>query len=52
VAGSSGPLLVRVPPEGITGLSVTIGAIITLFVVMQLTARIDWRRPTESEAAA
>jgi len=28
--------------EGFTGLSVTIGSIITLFVVMQLTARIDW----------
>ena len=23
--------------------SITIGAIVTLFVVMQLTARIDWR---------
>lgn len=28
--------------EGYTGLTVTIGAILTLFVVMQLTARIDW----------
>ena len=28
--------------EGFTGLTVTIGAIVTLFVVMQLTARIDW----------
>jgi len=28
--------------EGFTGLSVTIGAIITLFIVMQLTARINW----------
>jgi inner membrane protein involved in colicin E2 resistance len=28
--------------EGFTGLTVTIGAIVTLFVIMQLTARIDW----------
>jgi len=28
--------------EGFTGLSVTIGAIITLFIVMQTTARINW----------
>jgi len=28
--------------EGVTGLTVTIGAIITLFVVMQTTARINW----------
>ncbi|MEW6364422.1 MAG: inner membrane CreD family protein [Acidobacteriota bacterium] len=28
--------------EGFTGLAVTVGAIVTLFVVMQLTARIDW----------
>jgi hypothetical protein len=38
--------------KGFTGLAITIGAIITLFAVMQLTARIDWRRPTEREAAA
>ena len=30
--------------EGFTGLAVTIGSIITLFVVMQSTARIDWAR--------
>ena len=30
--------------EGFTGLAVTIGSIITLFVVMQSTARIDWTR--------
>jgi hypothetical protein len=29
--------------DGFTGLAITIGAIVTLFVVMQLTARIDWR---------
>jgi hypothetical protein len=29
--------------EGFTGLAVTIGAIATLFVVMQLTARVSWK---------
>ncbi len=28
--------------EGFTGLTVTIGAIITLFVLMQMTGRVDW----------
>ena len=28
--------------EGYTGLTVTIGAIVTLFVLMQITARVDW----------
>ena len=28
--------------EGYTGLTVTIGAVLTLFVLMQLTARVDW----------
>jgi hypothetical protein len=28
--------------EGFTGLAVTIGAILTLFVVMQMTGRIRW----------
>lgn len=28
--------------EGFTGLAVTIGAIVSLFVVMQMTARVDW----------
>jgi Inner membrane protein CreD len=28
--------------EGYTGLTVTVGAIVTLFVLMQLTARVDW----------
>jgi inner membrane protein involved in colicin E2 resistance len=28
--------------QGFTGLTITIGAIITLFVVMQVTARVDW----------
>ena len=30
--------------EGFTGLSITIGAIVTLFVVMQMTARINWSK--------
>jgi hypothetical protein len=29
--------------KGFTGLAITIGAIVTLFVVMQMTARVDWR---------
>ncbi len=28
--------------EGFTGLAVTIGAIVTLFVVMQMTGKIRW----------
>jgi inner membrane protein involved in colicin E2 resistance len=28
--------------EGYTGLTVTIGAVVTLFVLMQATARVDW----------
>lgn len=28
--------------EGFTGLTVTVGAIVTLFVMMQATARVDW----------
>jgi hypothetical protein len=28
--------------EGYTGLTVTIGAVLTLFVLMQVTARVDW----------
>jgi inner membrane protein involved in colicin E2 resistance len=29
--------------EGFTGLAITIGAIVSLFVVMQMTARVNWR---------
>jgi len=28
--------------EGFTGLAITIGAILTLFIAMQTTARIQW----------
>ena len=34
--------------EGYTGLTVTIGAIVTLFVLMQMTARVDWSRGLNS----
>jgi hypothetical protein len=30
--------------DGYTGLTVTIGAIVTLFVLMQVTSRVDWSR--------
>jgi hypothetical protein len=30
--------------EGYTGLAVTVGAVLTLFVLMQITARVDWGR--------
>ena len=29
--------------KGLTGLAITVGAILTLLVLMQLTARVDWR---------
>jgi hypothetical protein len=38
--------------EGFTGLAVTIGSIITLFVVMQSTARIDWAQRFNLEGGA
>ena len=30
--------------QGFTGLAITVGAILTLFVIMQLTGRLDWDR--------
>jgi inner membrane protein involved in colicin E2 resistance len=30
--------------EGYTGLTVTVGAVVTLFVLMRLTAAVDWSR--------
>jgi hypothetical protein len=30
--------------EGYTGLTVTVGAVLTLFLLMQLTGRVDWER--------
>jgi len=38
--------------EGYTGLTITIGAIITLAVLMQATARVDWGRVFARERAA
>jgi Inner membrane protein CreD len=42
--------------EGWSGLSITIGAIVTLFITMQLTGRIDWserfRSPARNAAAS
>jgi hypothetical protein len=38
--------------EGYTGLTVTIGSIVTLFVLMQATARVDWSRAFERGAMA
>lgn len=39
---------------GFTGLAITVGAIVTLFVIMQITGRIDWEaalaRPAPAEA--
>ncbi len=36
--------------EGFTGLAITIGAILSLFLVMQLTARVEWGREREATA--
>ncbi len=38
--------------EGYTGLTVTIGAVLALFVLMQVTARVDWSGVLASGAAA
>jgi len=37
--------------EGFTGLAITIGAILTLFVMMQYTGKVDWDRPQLRRAA-
>jgi hypothetical protein len=37
--------------EGYTGLTVTVGAIVTLFVLMQATVRVDWARVFVREVA-
>ena len=37
--------------EGFTGLTITVGAVITLFVLMQLTARVDWGKALSGWAA-
>ncbi len=38
--------------KGLTGLAITIGAIVTLFVLMQATARVDWRAVFAGRAVA
>ena len=37
--------------EGFTGLAITIGAIVTLFVMMQYTGKVDWDQPQLRRAA-
>ncbi len=34
--------------QGVTGLAITIGAILTLFVIMQITGKLDWDRVLSS----
>ena len=38
--------------QGYSGLSITIGAIVTLFVTMQVTGRIDWSERFSTKRAA
>jgi inner membrane protein involved in colicin E2 resistance len=38
--------------EGYTGLTVTVGAVVTLFVLMQMTASVRWNEVFSSRAAA
>lgn len=38
--------------KGFTGLAITVGAILTLFVIMQITGRLDWRRAAVTGAGA
>ena len=38
--------------EGFTGLAITVGAILTLFVIMQLTGRVSWRALPVARAPA
>lgn len=37
--------------KGLTGLAITIGAILTLFVMMQLTAKVNWNEVFAKNAA-
>jgi len=30
--------------QGFTGLTITVGAVVTLFALMQLTAKVDWEQ--------
>ena len=38
--------------KGLTGLAITIGAIATLFVLMQTTARVNWNQIFAARPAA
>lgn len=38
--------------KGFTGLAITVGAIVTLFVIMQITGRLGWQRALEPGDAA
>ena len=38
--------------EGYTGLTVAIGAVVTLFVLMQMTGRVDWDTALSGRAEA
>ncbi len=38
--------------EGFTGLAITVGAIVTLFVLMQMTAHVSWDEVFSAGAAA
>jgi len=37
--------------EGYTGLTVTVGAVVTLFALMQITGRVDWERVFKAPAS-
>jgi hypothetical protein len=37
--------------EGFTGLAITVGAILTLFVIMQITGRVDWGKALSAAPA-
>jgi len=39
----SRPFFVHVFPEGFTGLAITVGCVVTLFVVMQVTGHVRWK---------
>ena len=37
--------------KGLTGLAITVGAIVTLFVLMQTTAKVEWDKVFAGHAA-
>jgi hypothetical protein len=41
----------NIPFEGFTGLTVTVIAIITLFIVMQMTGRVNWNEKFAKQPA-